>query len=42
MADDRNLTAHMYKEEIADMVCARLSEHLKLFQDLLKKLQQQQ
>jgi len=39
MADDRNLTAHMYKEEIANEVYSRLPDYLKLFQDLLKKLQ---
>lgn len=38
MADDRNLTAHMYKESVADEVYVRLPAHLKLFQSLVEKL----
>lgn len=40
MADDRNKTAHMYKEEIAEVVYTRLPGHLTLFQNLLGKLQE--
>lgn len=40
MADDRNKTAHMYKEEIAEIVYARLPGHLTLFQNLLGKLRE--
>lgn len=38
MIDDRNLTAHLYKEELADRVYSRLFEYLKLFQELSSKL----
>ena len=39
MADDRNATAHMYKEELADAVYVKLPGYLELIQALLKKLQ---
>jgi len=39
MIEDRNLTAHLYKEEYADEVYSRLSDYLKLFQELLSKLE---
>jgi len=38
MIDDRNLTAHLYKEEQADKVYSRLSDYLKLFQELSSNL----
>lgn len=34
MLDDRNLTAHVYKEKYADEVYSRLQEHLALFEKL--------
>lgn len=40
MADDRNKTAHMYREEIAEIVYTRLPGHLTLFQNLLGKLRE--
>ena len=40
MIDDRNLTAHLYKEEYADQVYPRLFEYLEMFKKLLKKLNQ--
>lgn len=39
MIDDRNTTAHLYKEELADKVYANLLEYLELFQKLLSKLE---
>lgn len=41
IADDRNSTAHLYKEEMAEAVYAHLSKHLTLFQELLSRLQQE-
>lgn len=38
MIDDRNLTAHLYKEEYADQVYSRLSDYLELFKKLLIEL----
>lgn len=34
MIDDRNLTAHVYKEEYADDVYSHLSDYLELFKKL--------
>jgi len=39
MIDDRNLTTHLYKEEIADKVYSRLSAYLDLFKNLLNNLE---
>jgi len=36
--DDRNLTAHVYREEYAERVYSRLSNHLELFKKLLIQL----
>ncbi|MBU4298464.1 nucleotidyltransferase substrate binding protein, partial [Patescibacteria group bacterium] len=36
--DDRNLTAHIYKEEYADQVYSRLKMHLELFKNLYFQL----
>lgn len=41
MIDDRNLTAHLYKEEYAEKVYARLKDYSKFFQELRRKLFQQ-
>lgn len=41
MADDRNRTAHLYREELADAVYARLPEHLQRFRALLGNLQRE-
>jgi len=38
--DDRNLTAHLYKEEHAEQVYSRLSAYLELFKNLLGKIKQ--
>lgn len=38
MIDDRNLTAHLYKEEYAEQVYSRLGGYLKLFKNLGEKL----
>jgi len=38
MIDDRNLAAHLYKEEKADKLYPELSDYLKLFEDLFLKL----
>ncbi|MCI2424438.1 nucleotidyltransferase substrate binding protein [Candidatus Acetothermia bacterium] len=38
MIDDRNKTAHLYKEELADKVYFRLFEYLKLFRKLSSQL----
>jgi len=40
MIDDRNLSAHLYKEEHSDHIFSRLPEYLELFKKLLAKLQQ--
>lgn len=37
--DDRNLTVHLYSEKYAEEVYSRLNQHLKLFQELLFKLE---
>lgn len=42
MAQDHNQTAHMYKESLAEEVYRRLPAYLKLFQELLGKLQRGQ
>ena len=40
MLKDRNMTTHVYKEEIADEIAQRIiSDYLKNFQDLLNSLQ---
>lgn len=39
MLEDRNLTSHTYKKELADQVIARIkSQYLEAFTDLLRKL----
>ncbi|MEW6102753.1 MAG: HI0074 family nucleotidyltransferase substrate-binding subunit [bacterium] len=38
MIDDRNLTAHLYKEEYADDVYSRLPKYLKMFKKLRENL----
>ena len=38
MVDDRNKTAHLYKEAMADKVYAKLPEYLQLFKRLLQSL----
>lgn len=37
--DDRNLSAHLYKEEYAEQVYSRLNDYLKLFKDLCSKFE---
>jgi len=37
--DDRNLSAHLYKEEYADQVYSRLNDYLKLFKKLYGKFE---
>lgn len=37
--DDRNLTVHVYKEEYANEVYSRFPNYVKLFKNLLNKLQ---
>lgn len=39
MVDSRNLTSHIYREEVADKICARASEYLQLMQKIFKKIQ---
>lgn len=41
MADDRNRTAHLYREELADAVYVRLPEHLRRFRELLENVQRE-
>ncbi|MDO8512302.1 MAG: HI0074 family nucleotidyltransferase substrate-binding subunit [bacterium] len=41
ICDDRNDVAHIYKESLADELFTKLPEYLKLFQELLKKLQEE-
>lgn len=38
---DRNLTAHLYKESMADQVYSRLSDYLEMFKKLIQSLQNQ-
>lgn len=38
MIDDRNLSAHLYKEEYADEIFTHLPEYLEMFKILLIKL----
>src|SRR3989338_4503844 len=38
MIDDRNATAHIYREEIADKVYSKLPNYLKLFETLFDSL----
>ncbi len=40
MVDDRNLSSHTYKEELAEEVYSKLSGYLSLFKDLLQKLKE--
>ncbi len=37
MIDDRNKAVHLYREEYAEELYAKLLEHLRLFQDLVTK-----
>lgn len=39
MIDDRNLSAHLYKEEEAKKIYAKLPEYLKLFKELLVNIE---
>jgi len=39
MIEDRNLATHLYKEEYADDLYSRLSDYLKLFQELASQLE---
>ncbi|MBL7156494.1 MAG: nucleotidyltransferase substrate binding protein [Candidatus Pacebacteria bacterium] len=41
MVKDRNLTVHLYKEEMADKVYKNLPGYLKMFKSLLKKIQEE-
>ena len=36
---DRNLTAHLYKEEMAEKIYQKLPEYLEMFKSLFKKLE---
>lgn len=38
MIDDRNLTSHTYREEIAEEIFSRLGNHIEAMEDVLKKL----
>jgi len=38
MVKDRNMSVHLYKEELAEELYSKLSGYLKLFKDLLLKL----
>lgn len=38
MIGDRNLTVHVYKEEIAEAVYEKLPEYLKMFKNFLRRL----
>lgn len=38
--DDRNLTVHLYSQEQADEVYARLPGYLKLFKELAERLRE--
>ena len=40
MIKSRNLTAHLYKEEYADKVYPKLPKYLKMFKELLKKIEE--
>ena len=40
MIKDRNLSAHLYKEENADQVYSRLPKYLNIFKELLTKLKE--
>lgn len=38
MIDDRNLTVHLYKEELSEEIYQKLPEYLEMFKDLLERL----
>jgi len=38
MVDDRNLTAHLYKEEQAEKIYQKLLEYLEMFKNLREKI----
>jgi hypothetical protein len=42
MLEDRNLTAHVYKEKYADEIYSRVPQYLDLFKKLIDKLRQTQ
>lgn len=37
--DDRNLTVHTYNEKIAELICSRLPDYLKIFSELKDSLE---
>ncbi len=37
MTDDRNMTSHTYKEEIAQSIYSNLDEYNKLMEDVIKR-----
>ncbi len=40
MIDDRNLTSHTYKEEIANNLLSRIPSHIKLLKKIISELEQ--
>jgi len=40
MLDDRNLTVHLYKEELADKIYQKLPEHLEMLKNLLNNIKE--
>lgn len=38
MTDDRNMTSHTYKEEIADIIFGKLADYSKLIEDIVERL----
>lgn len=39
MIKDRNIAAHLYKEEQADKICQKLPEYLEMFKGLLDQIE---
>jgi len=42
MLDNRNLTVHLYKEEMADRIYLKLPVYLEILKDLLNKIKQKE
>ena len=39
MTDDRNMTSHTYKEEVAQSIYSNLDRYNKLIEDVIKRLE---
>jgi len=39
MTDDRNMTSHTYKEEVAHLIYGRLKSYSELLQDVIRRFE---